>query len=72
MALYEYECLGCGNTEALFVLSEDRDTPPQRCSVCGERNFTRLFSSPAIKISGTIQKQYAADGEQIRKRKNVE
>lgn len=72
MALYEYECLDCGNIDTLFVLSSDRDDPPQRCPVCGVRNYKRLFAKPVIKVKGSIQKRYAASDEQIRERKNVE
>jgi putative FmdB family regulatory protein len=72
MALYEYECETCGNIDTLFVLSEDRDNPPQKCPVCGEREYRRFFATPSIKIKNPVVQTGNSSDAVIKERRNVE
>jgi putative FmdB family regulatory protein len=50
MALYEYQCAGCGRKTE--VIQRFSDPAPTECPHCGGR-LTKLLSSPAVQFKGS-------------------
>ena len=51
MPLYEYQCAACGHRFEL--IQKFSDPPVDVCPSCGERQVSKLLSSPAIQFKGS-------------------
>jgi putative FmdB family regulatory protein len=51
MPLYEYQCGACGHRFEL--IQKFSDPPVEVCPSCGERQVSKLLSSPAIQFKGS-------------------
>lgn len=51
MPLYEYQCAACGHR--FEVIQKFSDPPVEVCPSCGERQVSKLLSSPAIQFKGS-------------------
>src|SRR5918996_84333 len=51
MPLYEYQCGACGHR--FEVIQKFSDSQVEVCPSCGERQVSKLLSSPAIQFKGS-------------------
>ena len=51
MPLYEYQCAACGHR--FEQIQKFSDPPVEVCPSCGEREVSKLLSSPAIQFKGS-------------------